>query len=390
MNMQHSLPSPAALAAQHPAIAALLGDGPPPADAVDAFLAYHDLPITETGAATFVFRGEAARVEIVLFAANAPREDFLRVPGSDLWILRLPVEDDGRFEYRLAVHRDGGEEWILDPANPHRAGDPRDETSVCSTHGHHRPAGSDANDALAGRIETVEITSETFGETREEQVYLPPGYDPKGIYPLVVIHDGADLADYGNLATSLDDLIAAGDIPPVVAALAQTRDRMGDYPRARRHSRYLVTELLPVLAARYALSILPQDRVLLGANLGAVASISTAFRYPGVFGGLVLKSGAFILDRGKLSRRPHPVFHKTARLARALQRAGTLPGTRAFVSTGELEGAASERRALATFLQERGVDVLSGSAWDGRRWRNWRDQLRDGLTWVLRADPNEI
>ena len=74
-----------------------------------------------------------------------------------------------------------------------------------------------------------------------------------------------------------------------------------------------------------------------------------------------------------------PVFHRIARVMRALRRAPPLPPTRAFVSTGELEGLADENRALASFLRERGVDVLFKSAWDGHHWHNWRDQLRDGL-----------
>jgi enterochelin esterase family protein len=201
-----------------------------------------------------------------------------------------------------------------------------------------------------------------------------------------VIHDGDDFMTYADLAVSLDNLIDAGDIQPVVAALVQSRDRTGEYPRGRRHARYLVRELLPALSDRFAISDRPGDRVLLGASLGAVASLATAFRYPGVFGGLVLQSGSFVLDERKLERRTHPVFHRVARLVRALRRAPDLPRTRAFVSTGELEGLADENRALATFLRERNVDVLFRSAWDGHHWHNWRDQLRDGLMWVLRDE----
>lgn len=388
--MMHEPPTEAgASPVDHPAIAALLGGGPPAADAVDSFLAFHDFPIAEPGAVTFAWRGEAERVELVRFVTGEERVPFLLVPGSDLWLLRLPVADGGRFEYKLAIHRDGREDWILDAANPHRAGDPFGENSVCRTFGYREPAYARPNGAPAGRIEPVEIASATFGEARQEQVYLPAAYDAKGIYPLIVIHDGADFVAYADLATSLDNLIHAGEIPPVIAALVQTRDRMGEYARGRRHARYIVRELLPALGARYPLSLEPRDRVLLGASLGAVASISTAFRYPGVFGGLVLKSGTFILDRRKLASRPHPVFHRTARLTRALTRAASLPDTRAFVSTGELEGLASESRALADFLQERGVDVLFKSAWDGHHWQNWRDQLRDGLTWVLRRDDEK-
>jgi enterochelin esterase family protein len=83
------------------------------------------------------------------------------------------------------------------------------------------------------------------------------------------------------------------------------------------------------------------------------------------------------------------VFFRIAQLVRALRRAPPLPQTRAFVSTGELEGLAGENRALASFLRERGVDVLFKSAWDGHHWHNWRDQLRDGLRWVLRPGGAE-
>jgi enterochelin esterase-like enzyme len=168
--------------------------------------------------------------------------------------------------------------------------------------------------------------------------------------------------------------------------LVQTRDRMGEYARGRRHARYLVLELLPVLQSRYRISEESEDRVVMGASLGAVASLSTAFRYPGVFGGLVLQSGSFILDERKLEHRPHPVFHRIARLVQALRRAPQVPGARAFISTGELEGLAEENEALANFLSERGIDVLFKSAWDGHHWHNWRDQLRDGLMWVLRRE----
>jgi enterochelin esterase family protein len=377
------------LGASHPALARLIADGPPSGEAVAAFLAEHEFPLVEPGAATFAFYGAAERVALLRFIhASAEPSQFRRVGGTDLWLLRLPVENGGRFEYKLAVTRHGRDEWIVDPLNPARAEDPFGQNSVCRTFGYARPEWSKPRGAPAGRIEELRVESAAFGETRGEHVYLPAGYSAERRHPLVIIHDGEDFVTYADLAVSLDNLIDAGDVPPLVAALVQTRDRMGEYARGRRHARYLVRELLPALEARYGLSRRPEERVLLGASLGAVASLSTAFRYPGCFGGLVLKSGSFILDEKKLERRPHPVFHRIARLVRALRRAPGLPGTRAFVSTGELEGLAGENRALATFLRERGVDVLFKSAWDGHHWHNWRDQLRDGLRWVLRGEAN--
>ena len=369
----------------HALVAQLLADGQPTPAAVDDFLANNEFPLLESGAVTFAWRGAADHVDILRWIhAGGDRARLEQVAGTDLWLLRLPVEDGGRFEYKLAIGRQGGEEWILDPLNPARARDPFGENSVCRTYGYTRPEWSEPRGASAGRIEAVEVESAAFGERRTEQVYLPAGYSAGRPYSFVIIHDGEDFVTYADLSVSLDNLIDAGDIPPVVAALIQTGDRMGEYSRGRKHARYLVRELLPFLQNRYGISEAPEDRVLMGASLGAVASLSTAFRYPGAFGGLVLQSGSFIFDERKLERRPHPVFHRVARLVRTLRRASQVPATRAFVSTGELEGLAEENRALADFLRERGIDVLFKSAWDGHHWHNWRDQLRDGLMWVLR------
>lgn len=376
---------------QHPTLRAFLDAGDFSGGALDGFFASIPVPLREPGALTFLWRGDAERVELLRWIhAGVDRHAFMRHPDSDLWHLRLPVQDDGRFEYKLAIGRAGGEDWVLDPGNPDRAGDPFGQNSVAMTWGYARPDWSLPLGNPEGRVEMLEVGSEVFGEVRTEKVYLPPDHDRHTDHPLVVIHDGGDYANYADLTVSLDNLIAAGDIPPLVAVLIEAGDRMSEYPKGRRHARYLVGELLPAVNDRYAISAAPRDRVLLGASLGAVASLSTAFRYPGVFGGMILKSGSFILDRSKLDQRPDPVFHRVARLVQAFRRAPALPPMRAFVSTGELEGLAEENRALAELLKEKGVDVEFQSSWDGHHWHNWRDQLRDALIWVLGPEDRKF
>jgi enterochelin esterase-like enzyme len=370
----------------HPIMARFLERGQPSPEDVAHFLAVNQFPLTAPGTALFACQGKVDGVELVRWIhGGVDRQAFCRVPGTDLWLLPLEVEDEGRFEYKLAIWQDGHEHLTTDPTNPLRARDPFGENSECRTWGYERPAWSKPRGAPAGRIEEVIVKSAVFGETRTERVYLPAGYDVDRPYPLVVIHDGDDFVAYADLDIVLDNLIEQGDIRPVVAALVQTRDRIDEYARGRRHARYLVQELLPTLYARYALSDRAEDRVLLGASLGAVASLATAWRFPGVFGGLILKSGSFILDEARLPGR-HGVFHRIARLVAAFQRTRRRPAQRVFVSSGALEGLDSENRALATFLQERGVAVRFNRAWDGHHWRNWRDQLRDGLRWALNPD----
>lgn len=352
------------------------------------FIRDNEFPLVEPGAITFAWTGHADNVSLLRWIhGGVDKLDFTRLPDTPLWLLRLEVNDNGRFEYKLGTIRDGHEEWILDPLNRSRAGDPFGVNSVCKTYGYERPEWTRPMNSAEGQIERLPVGSSVFRETREEQVYLPAGYDvgneASKAYPLIIIHDGADFVTYAHLQVSLDNLIASGTIPPLIAALVQTRDRAGEYSRGRRHARYLVNDLLPTLEQHYNLSVRAEDRVLLGASLGAVASLATVFRYPGVFGGVLLHSGSFVLDEQKLSGRTHPVFRRVARLVKAFKRAPNMPEIRAFVSTGELEGLASESAALAELLQENGTTVLFKSSWDGHHWHNWRNQLRDGLVWVL-------
>lgn len=246
--MEESMALPTTNRRTHLALSSLLADMSLSSGAISDFLSAETFPLLEPGRCTFVWQGEAERVELLRWIrAGVDRRAFERVPGSDLWLLPLAVEDDGRFEYKLAIGKDGGEDWIVDPLNPERATDPFGENSVCRTFGYRRPAWSLPGDAPAGRIETVTVASESFGETREERLYLPAGYDDSVPHPLLIVHDGDDFVAHGDLATSLDNLIEAGDIPPLIAALVQTRDRMDEYPRGRRHARYVVQELLPLL-----------------------------------------------------------------------------------------------------------------------------------------------
>ena len=84
------------------------------------------------------------------------------------------------------------------------------------------------------------------------RVYLPAGHDPARAYPLVVVHDGDDFVTYADLPVVLDNLIDAGEIPPVIAALVQTRDRLGEYSGGRQHPAFLVGDLLPALGGALA------------------------------------------------------------------------------------------------------------------------------------------
>jgi enterochelin esterase family protein len=53
------------------------------------------------------------------------------------------------------------------------------------------------------------------------------------------------------------------------------------------------------------------------------------------------------------------------------------------VSCGVYESLIEENRRLLPVLDGQGLDVRYEEARDGHHWENWRDRLRNALTWLL-------
>src|SRR5206468_4688498 len=105
-------------------------------------------------------------------------------------------------------------------------------------------------DVPRGETQVHRLRSAALGNERRVYTYAPPDYDPSRRYPLVVCFDGRAYVDeaYIPLPTVLDNLIADGAIPPVVALLP---DSLDDETRSRELSlhapfvAFLVAALFP-------------------------------------------------------------------------------------------------------------------------------------------------
>lgn len=339
-------------------------------------------PLIEPGAATFVWLGHAETVVLRHFMSLMRGALPFEQIGDQLWHLRLAVPDNARFEYKIDIGRNGGGEWVNDPLNPELASDPFGTNSVCMTHGYEVPDWAQPDPQVPrGRIEETGVDSTAFGEERRIGMYLPAGYEPGRPYPLVIVHDGFDYVDHASLQQVLDNLIHRGDLPPLIAALMQSPDRTTEYVDDPRHADFVANELVPAIGARHTVASEPTRRVLMGASLGAVASLSTADRIPRTFGGLVLKSGSFVVDERKLVTRDD-VFRRVHEFVGELSEEERL-ARRAFVTCGRYEGLASENRQIAAFLRQTGVRTRYVEPKDAHHWQNWRDQTRAGLMWCL-------
>ena len=121
----------------------------------------------------------------------------------------------------------------------------------------------------------------------------------------------------------------------------------------------------------------------MGASFGAVAALSTAWRHPDCFGRLLLQSGLVRLHR---HRRATRAARSSIRWSSSSTRSATSPSPvaeRVFVSCGIYESLIYENRSLVPLLQRTGMDVRYVEARDGHNWENWRDRLREGLSWLF-------
>ena len=121
----------------------------------------------------------------------------------------------------------------------------------------------------------------------------------------------------------------------------------------------------------------------MGASFGAIASFSIAARYPGVWGRLLLQSGSFAFtDIGRHNRRG-PRFDRIVEFVNAYRAEPRAVSQRVFVSCGVYESLIYENRSLVPLLDATGMQVRFVEARDGHNWQNWRDRLREGLSWLF-------
>lgn len=366
------------------AIYQLLANGTPSGAQIDAFLRDRPFPLVEDDRATFVFHGDADGVNLRHWIYGVESsQPFVRVEGTDFWYHVQELPPGSRVEYKIEVIRGDNHEWIRDPFNPHVAQDPFGANSVAQGAGYARPQWSLADpESRQGHFEQLWLTETPFGEPRPVTVYLPARFRPTRRYRLLVVHDGADYVHYAALKEVLDNLIHRLEVAPLIVALTHPGDRLIEYPDDPRHAQFVAEHVVPALEKRYPLMPDPLARGLMGASFGAVASLATAWRYPGQFGRLLLQSGSFAFtDIGQHKRGP--AFDRVVEFVNAFRDAPGRPSDSVYLSCGMYESLIYENRSLLPLLQTTGMAVRYEWVRDGHNWENWRDRLQAGLSWLF-------
>lgn len=361
-----------------------LENGPRTKEAVDAFFANRSFPIVIGSSITVVWRGEAEAVHLKHWVFGLPSSQQLaRMADTDVWHLTMQIPAGSRVEYKLEVVRGGNGSWIKDPLNPNHARDPFGSNSVAHGTGYEIPSWIHHDPLVKpGRFDEISIDSKIFGR-RGFGLYVPSRFQRNRRYPLLIVHDGHDYLRYSAMGTVLDNLIGRLEMADTIVVFTSSSDRLKEYADDERHARFVTEELVPYVARRFPLDDQPQGRCLMGASFGGVAALSTACRYPGFYGRLMLQSGSFAFtDIGDRNHRG-PLFDPVVAFVNRFRAQPAAVSERVFVSCGMYESLIYENRSLVPMLLATGMDVRYVEARDGHNWENWRDRLREGLSWLL-------
>jgi enterochelin esterase-like enzyme len=359
--------------------------GPLDGAAVDRFLGRHQVPIVEGVRCTFLFRGEADEVWVTHRILGLPdRLPLRRLRGTDLWSVVMELPERSRVEYQLELRRGEHHERINDPLNPHRSHSPVGSSSVVFGTGYENPEWAEPDpETRPGELVELAVPSRALGRDARVTLYLPARFRRTASYPLLVVHDGPDYLQYAAAKTVLDNLLHRNEVAELGAAFLHPGDRLTEYADSTAHARFVTGELLPFLERRFPLGGGRAGRCLLGASFGAVAALSTAYRHPDTYGSLLLQSGSFVFTDIGSDHGGGAVFDPVVRFTNRYRARPRAVADRVFVSCGVYEPLIVRNRSMVTVLGDTGMRVKYVESRDGHSWENWRDRLRDGLSYVF-------
>ncbi len=139
--------------------------------------------------------------------------------------------------------------------------------------------------------------------TRVVTVYVPSQYVPGTPAPLIVSCDAYG-ARNNMLPTILDNMIADGRLPPIVAVMIANGG--GDGPGSERgleydtvsgkYAEFVEAEVLPRVAREFGVTITtdPDARMTLGGSSGGSAAFNMAWFHPELYRRVLMYSGTFV------------------------------------------------------------------------------------------------
>lgn len=152
------------------------------------------------------------------------------------------------------------------------------------------------------------------GTVRQYWLFIPAQYEASKPASVLVFQDGYRATNpKGSIRAPqvMENLIAKGDIPVTIGIFITPGNRSENYPddlgssnpnhRAQeydamndRYARFIVDEMLPLVAKDYNLTDDPNQRAIGGTSSGAIAAFTVAWHRPDVFRKVYSSIGSYV------------------------------------------------------------------------------------------------
>lgn len=261
---------------------------------------------------TILWRGTDETSSVFVFQLPGIDQPMARLMDTDLWYKTFRLQKGARFVYRLATNLPDPKQWTSlarfgnamrsDPLNPLKFAERGNELNpyqVIFYAAAELPSAESQYWSVArpkvpaGRVQRESVKSRLLGDERPVWIYTPHHYDDKKTYGLLLLSDGGLYLNSAQVAATLDNLIAAGVIPPLVAVLVDNPDRFRELACSPAYADFLAQEVVPWARANYHATDRPEQTIIGGASLGGLAAAFVAFKHPEVFGKVLSQSGSF-------------------------------------------------------------------------------------------------
>ena len=310
--------------------------------------------------------------------------------ATGFFYLTVDVQGPARVEYKFIV--DG--EWVSDPFCPNAVDNGVGEQNSYFIIGDLRdpPELEQVSDIPHGEVEEFDFQSAIMHNTRRVYVYLPPNYEQAKTtrYPTMYVHDGGEYLTRARLATVLDNLIQAGEVPPLMAVMMNPGERIREYWANDDYARFLEQEMIPHIDSHYRTIDHRDGRGTMGASMGGLMSTYLGLAYSHLFSKIGGQSSALFLlhsDQATDLRRRFAIPRSQRVEAKLLpDLVSKLRAKVAFYfDVGKYEPQfIPAHHQLVPLLEAKGCPCLFQELVGGHNWTNWRAHLKDLLTFLWR------
>jgi len=262
---------------------------------------------------TILWRATAETTNVFVFRVGEVNKPMVRLLDTDLWYKTFQFQKGVRFIYQLATNLPDPKEWggtirfadalRNDPLNPLQYVERADEFNpyeVITFSALELPSAEPQMWTVVqpkvptGRVQRDKFVSKLLGNERPIWIYTPHGYSTdKKPYGLLVLSDGGLYVNAAHVATTLDNLIAAGLIPPLVAVMVDNPNRWRELSCNPAYADFLAEEIVPWARANYHATDRPEQTIIGGSSLGGLQAAFVGLKHPEVFGNVLSQSGDF-------------------------------------------------------------------------------------------------